>query len=267
MEQGAGAGRASARPEACMAGRILQMGAVVIRLLAAATLIGVLYLLDTAHSRNAMRSNETGEVVGADGIIGVDGRRLLSEFTLDGVADQAAMRASLSASQSLSCDNGGASASLIHRSDVVIFSAHELFDDDDKPPRVLGNCVFAVAKKDGGFDHYPVLLATLDYGGPTQNHQGGDAWNRSNQNDWAIVRLARPVEGIEPYRLPEKSDIGAPGTSVTAVSETTDNWRGGGGKLAQNCQVIPVSERLADHFPGVMHLDCDVGRGASGSAI
>jgi hypothetical protein len=250
-----------------MAGRIVEISAVAVRLLAAAAIIAVPYLLDSAYSRNDVRSDTSGEVVGADGIIGADGRMLLSEFTLEGVADQARMRASLSASQSLSCDKGGASASLIHRNDVVIFSAHELFDDDDKPPRVLGNCVFAVTKKDGGFDHYPVLLTTLDYGGPTPNHQADDAWNQSNQNDWAIARLARPVEGIEPYRLPDQADVGAPGTKVTTVSETTGNWRGAGGKLAQNCHVIPVQERLASRFPGVMHLDCDVGRGASGSAI
>jgi hypothetical protein len=177
------------------------------------------------------------------------------------------MRASLAATQSLSCDTGGASASLIHRKDVVIFAAHELLEDDGKPSHGLGNCIFIVKNRAGKFDRYPLLLATLDYGGPARTNQVGDAWNRGNQNDWAIARLARPVEGIEPYRVPDQPDIGAPGTVVTTVSEPTDNWRGPNGKLAQNCHIISVEAALASRFPAVMHLDCDVGRGASGSAI
>ena len=216
---------------------------------------------NNAHVAAPIASNG---VVGENGVIGTEGRMLLAQFTLDGVADQQAMRASLAATQSLSCGTGAGSASLIYRNDVVIFSAHELLEDDGKPSY---NCVFVVTKKEGGFDHYPLLLATLDYGGPAPKHQVGDAWNRGNQNDWAIARLARPVEGIEPYHVPDQPDIGAPGTLVTTVSEATDNWQGPSGKLAQNCHIISAEAALASRFPAVMHLNCDVGKGASGSAI
>jgi hypothetical protein len=211
---------------------------------------------------------DTGfSVAGADGIIGTDDRKLLSEFTLDGVADQAAMRASLAATQGLSCGDGGGSASLIYRNDVIIFSAHELLKGEAKHPRELDNCVFVVTNTAGETDHYPLLLTTLDHGGPTPASQVDEIWNRGNQDDWAIARLARPVAGIEPYRLPEQAEFGAPGSAVTTISETTDNWQGSPGMLAQNCHVVAAEAKLASRFPAVMHLDCDVGKGASGSAI
>ena len=50
----------------------------------------------------------SNDIVGENGVIGTEGRVLLSQFTVDGVADQEAMRASLAATQSLSCDTGGA---------------------------------------------------------------------------------------------------------------------------------------------------------------
>ena len=205
--------------------------------------------------------------VGADGVIGKEDRKLLSDFTIDGVADQAAMRTSLKATQWLSCSDGNGSASLIYRSDVIIFSAHQLFKDEANHSRELDDCVFGVTNTDGTPDRYPLLLTTLDHGAPAPSGETDDAWNRGNQDDWAIARLARPVAGIEPYRLPEQAEVGVPGMTVTTISESTDNWQGPSGMLAQNCHIIAVEARLASRFPPVMHLDCDVGRGASGSAI
>jgi len=205
--------------------------------------------------------------VGADGVIGTDDRKLLSEFTLPGVTDQAAMRASLAATQSLSCDDGAGSASLIHRNDVIIFSAHELLKGDGKHSRGLDDCVFVVTNNAGETENYPLLLTTLDHGAPQPASQVDEAWNRGNQDDWAIARLARPVAGIQPYRLPENTNVGAPGSAVTTISDTTENWHGSRGMLAQNCHVIAAEAKLVSRFPAVMHLDCDVGKGASGSAI
>jgi len=208
--------------------------------------------------------------VGADGIIGAEHRKLLTEFTIDGAADQAAVRVGLGATQRLSC---GASASLIYRTDVIVFSAHQLLQDNGKLEPDFPHCFFEVARKTGGtvtVQRYPLLLATLDYGPLKPESAVDDEWNYSNQNDWAIVRLARPVEGIEPYRLPEDPNDGAPDNAVTTISDTTDNWNGSsqpGDRLAQSCHVIETTPSLAQRYPGVMHLDCDVGRGASGSAI
>jgi hypothetical protein len=205
--------------------------------------------------------------VGADGVIGTEDRKLLSEFTLDGVADQAAMRASLAATQRLSCRDGTAgSASLIWRADVIIFSAHQLLTLDGKKFHEFDDCVFVVTRN-GKTEAYPLLLTTLDHGKPPSPDEPDDAWNRGNQNDWSVVRLDRPVPGIEPYRLPEQSEVGRPGSAVTTVSDSTDNWQGENGMLAQNCHVIEVEGRVAARFPAVMRMDCDVGRGASGSAI
>ena len=224
----------------------------------------------SAPKPGAISSLDPTPPVGADGVIGADDRKLLSEFTLDGVADQAAMRASLAATQRLSC---GASASLVYRNDVIVFSAHQLIDKKGKLDPDLDHCFFAVGRRiDGALvvERYPLLLATLDNGPPAVASGIDEVWNHGNQDDWAIVRLARPVTGIEPYRLPEHDSDGEPGASVTTVSDTTDNWSGAsqvGDMLAQSCHVIDAEPRLKVRYPAVMHLDCDVGRGASGSAI
>jgi hypothetical protein len=249
-----------------MIGRMVGTVASKVQILSIfACVAALLYFLSARSAERDARL--ASAVVGADGVIGTDDRKLLSEFTIDGVADQAAMRASLAATQWLSCSDGNGSASLIYRKDVIIFSAHELLKDEAKHSQELDDCVFVVTNKEGKADHYPLLLATLDHGAAAPASQDDETWNRSNQHDWAIARLARPVEGIEPYRLPEQAEVGAPGAAVTTISESTDNWRGANGMLAQNCHVIAVEARLANRFPAVMHLDCDVGKGASGSAI
>lgn len=240
---------------------------IVISLIEIFAILAVIAMV--VYSQGASRSEvdarrHTDTPVGANGVIGTEDRKLLSEFTLDGVADQAAMRASLAATQSLSCSDGGGSASLIYRNDVIIFSAHQVIKDEAKYSHALDDCVFVVMNKDGTTDHYPLLLTTLDHGALTPGSEADDAWYRSNQNDWAIARLARPVTGIEPYRLPEQAEVGV---AVTTVSESTDNWQGPSGMLAQNCHTIPAEWKLENRFPAVMHLDCDVGKGASGGAI
>ena len=249
-----------------MVGRMVGTDASKVQILSIfACVAALLYFLSAwSAERDAKLASAP---VGANGVIGKDDRKLLSDFTIDGVADQAAMRTSLKATQWLSCSDGNGSASLIYRKDVIIFSAHELLKDEAKHSHELDDCVFVVTSKDGNADHYPLLLATLDHGEPAPASQDDETWNRSNQDDWAIARLARPVEGIEPYRLPERSVVGRPGSAVTTVSDSTDNWQGPNGMLAQNCHVIAVEARLAGRFPAVLHLDCDVGKGASGSAL
>lgn len=249
-----------------MVGRIIST--FITMMLVLLTLAGV---ATVTHLQLALRSDKvastTAGPVGADGVIGTDDRKLLAEFTLDGVKDQAAMRASLAAAQGLSCGSGAGSASLVYRNDVIVFSAHELLEDDGRPVRDLDRCVFEVRNKAGETERYALLLTTLDHGEASPATQVDEVWNRGNQNDWAIARLARPVPGIEPYRLPEQADVDAPGSAVTTVSETTDNWQGSRGNLVQNCHVIAAEPKLVRLYPGVIHLDCDVGKGASGSAI
>ena len=73
--------------------------------------------------------------------------------------------------------------------------------------------------------------------------------------NWAIARLARPVTGIEPYRLPEQAEAGAPGMAVTTISESTDNWQEPNGMLAQNCHIIAVEARLAKQLVNDGHAE------------
>jgi hypothetical protein len=208
--------------------------------------------------------------VGEDGVIGADHRKLLSEFTIDGMADQDAMRASLAATQRLSC---GASASLVYRKDVIIFSAHQLIDDHGKLSADFDHCFFVVTRKkaeDYAEERYPILLTTVDHGAFRPEIHQDDKGSADNQEDWAIARLARPVEGVEPYQLADPDEVASPGSEVTTVSDTTYNWKGVQGEaamLAQNCHVIALEARLAERFPAVVHTDCDVGGGASGSAV
>jgi len=227
-------------------------------------------LLLSGGLRSAAKAAALDAPVGDEGVIGADHRKLLSEFTIEGVADQDAMRASLAATQRLSC---GASASLIHHKDVIIFAAHQLIDDHGKRIENFDHCFFVVTrKKDGGYaeELYPILLTTLDHGAFRPEIQQDDGGSADNQADWAIARLARPVEGIEPYQLADPNEVASPGSAVTTVSDTTDNWKGArdeGAMLAQNCHVVALEPRLVERFPAVVHTDCDVGAGASGSAV
>ena len=170
------------------------------------------------------------EPVGEKGIIGADRRQLWSQFTLPGVADQAAMRASLAATQRIRCDGSGGSANLVYRADVILFAAHEIFEDDGAPDKNLDHCMFLVKRKpgDGPPERYPLLLSTLDHGAYAPGVGDARKFEAGNQQDWAVARLARPVEGITPLRLNDEPAAAAPGAAVTEVSDMAENWKGPG---------------------------------------
>lgn len=222
-----------------------------------------------APSRADVTPPQVTGPVGSKGVIGADERKLLPAFTMPGAADQAAVRAGLGATHTLSC---GASASLVYRNDVIIFSNHQLLDGG-KPDPDVAHCFFEVSRTEGGAvrtDRYPLLLDTLDHGEFVPEGEGDDEWNVDNQRDWAIARLARPVPDIVPYRLPDAVEPARTGDAVTTASGTTDNWPGSRDpqdRLAQACHVVPLPGTIAARFPAVVHLDCDVGGGASGGAV
>jgi hypothetical protein len=76
-----------------------------------------------------------------------------------------------------------------------------------------------------------------------------DTWDRGNQDDWAIGRLARPVRGIEPYHLPERLDVGALFLEIyRRLHDPGQNRPEWPWLLLENGESVLRRHRLADAF-------------------
>jgi hypothetical protein len=109
----------------------------------------------------------------------------------------------------------------------------------------------------------PVELATLRLG--AERVTGVNIC--SNGRDWAVARLARPVEGVTPYAIARGvPSVGLSSAMVSHGGSTQAALRGPGGH-AGRCRVRDhVGPCRQTNLPLVL-TDCDAENGASGGAL
>ena len=200
------------------------------------------------------------------GVIGDDGRVMLADFFTNEVPWSRLSRDDYRASGFLLCGGSYGSASLVHRNDVIVFSAHQILKDSGAREDYLSNCRF-VLDTEGG-ESFPLDISTLRTGDFAVRSDGSYRFEwRTTAQDWAVAKLKRPVPDVEPYRLPQIDANILSGARIANITAATDSWpdQEYGGRLAQICT-------YAGNIPGAPveqagRFDCDSGRGASGSGL
>jgi len=171
-------------------------------------------------------------------------------------------------------------ANLVIKNNVIVTAAHAFYGEDgkprfDKPPRI---CKFYVMKKSGDQDPeeiYEVDLSTLREGSK-------NPYKTKTELDWAVVKLKRPVNGVEPYQV--DPNAGNPrddykGLAVSAGQKDRKprngidhpikrpNLSGKGEPYLDSPNLIHRCHRSGTFGKSLWVTNCSAGKRGSGSAL
>ncbi|KQP56347.1 trypsin-like peptidase domain-containing protein [Methylobacterium sp. Leaf108] len=145
---------------------------------------------------------------------------------------------------------------LIGDPSVVVLNAHNFRNRRMETTREVADCFFQI-----GGRNYDFVPASLQLGAPA------NAAGLHITDDWAILRLTQPAEGVRPQPIPRVSGL-ATGPTTMAIVMVSPGGHGNyrGPSSLETCfirQVDPPSEAGARR---VRH-DCNDGFGGSGSGL
>lgn len=149
-----------------------------------------------------------------------------------------------------------AAAWLIGAPDLVVLNAHNFRDRRLTVIRAVSDCYFQI-----GARNYEFIAASLRLGIPP----GAEALHITD--DWALLRLTGPVDGVAPQPVPVAPDLvsGPAAIPVTMVSPGGHgNFRGG--TSLETCAIRFIDPPSEDAMRRVRH-DCNDGYGGSGSGL
>ncbi|GJD90463.1 MULTISPECIES: trypsin-like serine peptidase [Methylobacterium] len=149
-----------------------------------------------------------------------------------------------------------AAAWLVGAPDLVVLNAHNFRDRRLAVTRAVSDCHFQI-----GGRNYAFVAASLQIG------TAPDAQALHITDDWALLRLAGPVEGVRPQPVPAAPDLalGPVSIPVTMVSPGGHGNFEGGSSL-ESCTIHFVDPPGEDAIRRVRH-DCNDGYGGSGSGL
>ncbi|MEA1834415.1 trypsin-like peptidase domain-containing protein [Methylobacterium durans] len=149
-----------------------------------------------------------------------------------------------------------AAAWLVGAPDLVVLNAHNFRDRRLDVTREVADCYFQI-----GGRNYDFVTGSLRLG------TAPGARSLHITDDWALLRLAEPVEGAAPQPIPQVPDlpVGPASLPVTMVSPAGhENFRGGSSLEA--CLIHQIDPPEEDAIRRVRH-DCNNGYGGSGSGL
>ncbi|WP_407658485.1 S1 family peptidase [Methylobacterium planeticum] len=149
-----------------------------------------------------------------------------------------------------------AAAWLIGDPSIVMLNAHNFRNRQMEKTREVADCFFQIAGRNYDFLPDSLRLGTE----PT-------ARALHITDDWAILRLATPAEGVAAQPLPEPPSlaVGPTDLSVVMVSPAGhENYRGP--SSLESCRIRQIDPPSEDGIRRARH-DCNDGYGGSGSGL
>jgi V8-like Glu-specific endopeptidase len=184
-----------------------------------------------------------------------DGRQTLTEFATQKGQDPASLELQYAATGMVICSGVYSTGQLTLKKDVITTTAHAFYNQAGNSRGDLNECVFSVTLN--GQRHIsPIMASTLQVGST-------NPYSEAPGTDWAVARLAKPVQEASPYIL---SSVAAAGTAVMLLANRHEGWRQDGQRAIEQCAIRNV-EPLSALAPHELAIDCSTGNGASGSAL
>jgi len=186
-------------------------------------------------------------------VFGDNGRRTVDQFAADNKLDASALNKTYAASGLIECGSLHGAGQLTLTDQIVTTAAHVFFDEKGVP---TGKSCSFVLENQGKHVSIPIDLTSIVAG-------SRDPYAVAEVHDWAVARLSRPVEGVQPYGIAPPAAAHAP---VEFVSRGHIDWGEGRRLSIQKCQ---MHDQLALGAEGTREFsfDCDTGDGASGGAV
>jgi hypothetical protein len=186
-------------------------------------------------------------------VFGKNSRRTVDEFAAENRLNPAVLYRTYAASGLIECGNLHGAGQLTLTDQVVTTAAHVFFDEKGVP--TAKSCVF-VLETDGKLTSVPIDLTTIVAGST-------DPYAVAEVHDWAVARLTRPIEGVQPYGIADTPSANLP---VEFVARGHIDWGEGHRLSMEKCH---LHDQLAVGKEGTREFafDCDTGDGASGGAV
>ncbi len=186
-------------------------------------------------------------------VMGTDNRIGLDEFAAAHAMQKAAIQNARAASGLVECGDAHGAGQLTLKDNVLTTAAHVLFDE--RGFQRARTCDF-VAQVDGAWTRMPLDMSSITVG-------SSRPYAAKAVNDWAVVRLMRPLKGVQPYELASKVDLNE---EVEFVSRGHSNWRDKHDLSFENCHLRNVTGEASDGRREFA-FDCNTGDGASGGGV
>jgi hypothetical protein len=186
-------------------------------------------------------------------VFGKNSRKTVDDFAAENKLDPKTLRRTYAASGLIECGNLHGAGQLTLTDQVVTTAAHVFFDEKGAP--TAKSCIF-VLETDGKQIGVPIDLSSI-VAGSTNPYAVAEV------HDWAVARLAKPIEGVQPYGIAEASAVNAP---VEFVARGHVDWGEGRRLSMEKCH---LHDQLASGKEGTREFsfDCETGDGASGGAV
>ncbi len=186
-------------------------------------------------------------------VFGKNSRKSVDDFAAENKLDPKALRRTYAASGLIECGNLHGAGQLTLTDQVVTTAAHVFFDEKGAP--TAKSCIF-VLETDGKQIGVPIDLSSI-IAGSTNPYAVAEV------HDWAVARLAKPIDGVQPYGIAEASAVNSP---VEFVARGHIDWGEGRRLSMEKCR---LHDQLAAGKEGTREFsfDCETGDGASGGAV
>ncbi len=197
------------------------------------------------------------------GVVDENGRRTEEEFAAEKLKPLTAVQNRFAPTGILKCDGSELTAQLTGSTGVITTAGHG-FMDMEKCKAIADpkSCVFTV--KIGKSERVSKVSGMQGTGVECPNK------NRAI-DDWAVLKIDPPLEGITPYDIPESLDI-KEGQDVLAVSAQARDFYRIDPKTKKKYLPKSIEECQTKQTHGIQRTslvesNCDFGRGASGGSL
>jgi len=187
-------------------------------------------------------------------VFGKNSRRSIEEFAAENKLDPTVLHRTYAASGLIECGNLHGAGQLTLTDQVVTTAAHVFFDEKGAP--TAKSCIFVLEKDGKNQISVPIDLSSIVAGST-------DPYSVAEVHDWAVARLTRPIEGVQPYGIADAPSAELP---VEFVARGHIDWGEGHRLSMEKCH---LHNQLATGKEGTREFafDCDTGDGASGGAV
>jgi hypothetical protein len=186
-------------------------------------------------------------------VLGSEHRANADQYAARQKLDAGALKQSHAASGLIQCGRAHGAGQLTLSNNVITTAAHVFFDERGaKRARV---CQF-VTEVDGKKRRIAVDMSSIVAG-------SAKPYAVKAINDWAVARLAQPLDDVKPYELADQLAVEQ---TVEFVSRGHSDWRDAETMSFEACRLRAQTNQLkggAREFA----FDCGTGDGASGGAV
>jgi hypothetical protein len=235
------------------------------------------YAFDAAH----MNQNTSAvSIIRPAAIIGKeDNRRTFEDYAREHNKSVADVYREYSATGRFHCGTSSAgtgisgTAQVTVRPDVITTAAHLLYTEECKPrsAKHFTDCYFETLPHGSTPAQRYLVKGQVSFGvGITICPQ--DLMTNDWDDDWAVMRLERPVENVEPYQIdlgPSSNSTPQRGTEIEVAAAQSIDFGGGNTPWIGDCRIRDVKVLNAGlvNSSGWLGTDCSSNEGASGSAV